>query len=518
MTVTITFQQSAPIEISMVVPGPKGDTGGIGSQGPQGIQGIQGVKGNTGAQGIQGIQGPQGNVGPQGIQGIQGTPGIDGADAFVYVAYASNSSGTGFSLTPTSLLKYRAEIHTITAIANPQASDFTAATWVKYLGEDGLGAGDMSASTYDPTNKAADAFSMGNMAETAANKIMTSAERTKLSGVAVGATAVTVEDTPTTGHTTQAASSNSVATHLANSAAHNATSAATASRIMARDANGRAKVAAPSAADDIARKDTVDAVIANYVRSPGYGTTGGTLTAYTLTPSPVISAYAEGQAFVIIPHVNCGANPTLNVSAKGAISLLKKDGTAYAAGELKANSPYPFRKVGANFISEGEGGGVLKSVQSGVEALNITTATIDITISAVNHDKSLVYVYPRYAANGDDATNCQFTAEFVSDTIIRLTRIGTTSKNSSIIWVVEEYENVKSKQTGDTSNESDITVSSINPNKSKLVVTSRVGTGGSTYWYRGVVGGYIINSTTLAISFNVAYAGGTAHWELLEFN
>jgi hypothetical protein len=49
-----------------------------------------------------------------------------------------------------------------------------------------------------------------------------------------------------------------VNTHAALTSAHNATSAATANRIMMRDANGRAKVAAPSASDDIARKDTVD--------------------------------------------------------------------------------------------------------------------------------------------------------------------------------------------------------------------------------------------------------------------
>ncbi len=41
---------------------------------------------------------------------------------------------------------------------------------------------------------------------------------------------------------------------------HGATSAATASRIMQRDASGRAKVAAPAAADDVARKAEVDAV------------------------------------------------------------------------------------------------------------------------------------------------------------------------------------------------------------------------------------------------------------------
>lgn len=46
--------------------------------------------------------------------------------------------------------------------------------------------------------------------------------------------------------------------HTNATSAHDATSAATASRIMMRDANGRAKVAAPAAADDIARKDTVD--------------------------------------------------------------------------------------------------------------------------------------------------------------------------------------------------------------------------------------------------------------------
>ncbi|MBB6632749.1 pyocin knob domain-containing protein [Cohnella thailandensis] len=40
-----------------------------------------------------------------------------------------------------------------------------------------------------------------------------------------------------------------------------ATSAATASTVMQRDTSGRAKVAAPAAADDIARKDTVDALL-----------------------------------------------------------------------------------------------------------------------------------------------------------------------------------------------------------------------------------------------------------------
>jgi len=48
-----------------------------------------------------------------------------------------------------------------------------------------------------------------------------------------------------------------IATHQAVDLAHQATPAATASKIMARDSSGRAKVAAPSAEDDIARLDTV---------------------------------------------------------------------------------------------------------------------------------------------------------------------------------------------------------------------------------------------------------------------
>ena len=51
-------------------------------------------------------------------------------------------------------------------------------------GNDGSGTGDMSISTYDPTGKSADAFSMANMAEGTTNKIFTATERTKLSGIA----------------------------------------------------------------------------------------------------------------------------------------------------------------------------------------------------------------------------------------------------------------------------------------------------------------------------------------------
>ncbi|HPP74075.1 MAG TPA: hypothetical protein PLU88_02970, partial [Armatimonadota bacterium] len=51
--------------------------------------------------------------------------------------------------------------------------------------------------------------------------------------------------------------------HESKTSTHGATSAATANRIIIRDSAGRAKVAAPSAPDDIARKAEVDTVQAN---------------------------------------------------------------------------------------------------------------------------------------------------------------------------------------------------------------------------------------------------------------
>lgn len=71
--------------------------------------------------------------------GGSGTPGADGADgedAFVYIAYASDASGTGFTMTYDSGLDYIAIRSTTTAIASPVVGDF-AGLWKKYKGEPG---------------------------------------------------------------------------------------------------------------------------------------------------------------------------------------------------------------------------------------------------------------------------------------------------------------------------------------------------------------------------------------------
>jgi len=57
-------------------------------------------------------------------------------------------------------------------------------SWATPAGGGGGGGGDMLASVYDPTSRAANAFSMDNMVEGSSTKIMTAVERSRLAGMA----------------------------------------------------------------------------------------------------------------------------------------------------------------------------------------------------------------------------------------------------------------------------------------------------------------------------------------------
>lgn len=74
---------------------------------------------------------------------------------------------------------------------------------------------------------------------------------------------------------------------------------------------------APSVLDDVQRvhasfiRNLLDATISNAYTAY---TTGGTSTAYTITPSPAITAYAANQSFFVRFNAACGASPTLQIS------------------------------------------------------------------------------------------------------------------------------------------------------------------------------------------------------------
>ena len=65
-----------------------------------------------------------------------GDTGDDGESAYVYIAYASDTNGTGFTTTFSPTLNYIAIKSTNTEIVSPQASDFTG-LWFNYKGDKG---------------------------------------------------------------------------------------------------------------------------------------------------------------------------------------------------------------------------------------------------------------------------------------------------------------------------------------------------------------------------------------------
>ncbi len=95
-----------------------------------------------------------------------------------------------------------------------------------------------------------------------------------------------------------------------------------------------------------------------------YGTAAG-VNAKTITLNPAPTSLTEGIALSFKSSTaNTGAS-TLNVNALGAKPILKSNGSAVAAGNLRAGSIYTVRYDGTSFILQGEGGsGNLKPNQA----------------------------------------------------------------------------------------------------------------------------------------------------------
>ena len=102
--------------------------------------------------------------------------------------------------------------------------------------------------------------------------------------------------------------------------------------------------------------DTISAFdthLADYVRQPAFAATTGTSTAYTVTLNPVPISIVDGFGITIVPHIDSGATPTLNINGLGAIALKTQSGEAMT---MLANTPYSFKKVGTDFLADSSGG------------------------------------------------------------------------------------------------------------------------------------------------------------------
>ncbi len=106
-------------------------------------------------------------------------------------------------------------------------------------------------------------------------------------------------------------------------------------------------------------------------------TTGGSSTAYTLTPTPAITAYAAGQSFWVIFHTASGAAPTLAISGIATPpNLVRETATGtlanIAASEIPAGS---YQVVGVSATQYKVIGLPIKSLADGSTA--VTQASSD---------------------------------------------------------------------------------------------------------------------------------------------
>jgi len=110
------------------------------TQGPDGKSAYEvavenGFVGNEAAW-LASLVGDTGATGAQGATGATGATGANGSSAYVYIAYASDASGTGFTTTFNAALDYIAVKTTTTSIASPAVGDFTG-LWKNYKGATG---------------------------------------------------------------------------------------------------------------------------------------------------------------------------------------------------------------------------------------------------------------------------------------------------------------------------------------------------------------------------------------------
>ncbi|AEE95796.1 hypothetical protein [Mahella australiensis] len=146
--------------------------------------------------------------------------------------------------------------------------------------------------------------------------------------------------TPTDiGAETPAGAQAKVDTHAGLTTAHSATSAAVANKIILRDASGRAKVAAPNAADDIARKDTVDAH-ATRTDNPHVVTAAQIGAANILTQVKTVDGAESGLDADLLDGLNSGNAagniPISNGTVNANLNADKVDGED--ANTIKANA------------------------------------------------------------------------------------------------------------------------------------------------------------------------------------
>jgi hypothetical protein len=168
-----------------------------------------------------------------------------------------------------------------------------------------------------------------------------------------------------------------------------------------------------------------------------------------------------------------------------------------------------------NFGIDGPGGSNIKSIQRGTATIPLSNTSTTVTIGAVDPTKSIVLV--DFGNNGLWPITLDIYAELTNSTTINLTRYNSGDYTQTINWVVIEFNNVKSKQTGlqSLSNSTEVTVNIANVDMSKALIFASYNS--SQSMDPEYLKTRFISSTQIGLTQIVSSIMKVA-WQVIEFN
>ena len=161
-------------------------------------------------------------------------------------------------------------------------------------------------------------------------------------------------------------------------------------------------------------------------------TTGGTGAAFTLTPTPAITANAAGQRFLITLNAAPTGSPTLAVSGQAALNFKYRDssGTKQFVTSTRAPSGYP-----CDVLGDGTDW-MLMNPLGAVQTDKIHPITASVAASALTLTLNPTVLDFRSATLGSGTVNTRTVASPISMVVPSTATLGTTSAQQSRLIVL----------------------------------------------------------------------------------
>lgn len=173
----------------------------------------------------------------------------------------------------------------------------------------------------------------------------------------------------------------------------------------------------------------------NYLVHGIAGTTTGSANVYSIAPSPALSSYSRGLRLTLFFNVANTSSSTININGLGAKTLKKNDGSVFASGDLKINTPYSFVYNGTDFLADSIGGevGGLIEYENYYDEINgdLTKETTSVTLPVGIYNAAATNIgdYVLFGGGNLDSLTTDAVTAF-DDSLIRTTATPLTAARS----------------------------------------------------------------------------------------